>query len=106
LFGGAAMKLDMNKKDIIDYINKSEESSVYLSNILKKYPDEFYNFLDEISNLEVNVEENADLDSYKEKFRKFALELVIQRLRQLSCFGNPSKDYVKKVFKDTLKNIK
>ena len=99
------MKMGMSIDEIMKYISNSEETSIYLNNILKKYPDEFYGFLDKVVEKDTNDENVKDLEQYTKNFQEFALELIIQRLRQLNCFGNPGKEYVKNVFDNTLKEI-
>ena len=97
------MKLGMTQKDIIDYFKKDKESGSYYNNVIKKYPEEMNDFIEKLTTIDIKHIDDKTI-TLKE-LQDFALELVVQRLRQLSCFGNPTKEYVKKVFEDTLKDI-
>ncbi len=97
------MKIGMCKDDIMMYLKKDKEASIYLDNVLKKYREEFSDFLDKVANIDIHTKRN-DLE-YQKELQKFVLELIIQRLRQLNCFGEPNKEYAKKVFETTLKDI-
>ncbi len=96
------MKLNMTKDEILSYLKKDDESATYLKNITKKYPNIVSEFIDKLSEVDIEFKNPVSLD----EVREFVLQLVIQRLRQLSCFGNPPENYVKRVFEGTIKEIK
>lgn len=101
------MKIGMSKNEVIEYIRKKEESSVYLDNALKKFPKELDAFIKKLVDTDISVKNKntTDLEGYRKELQVFVLELVIQRLRQLNCFGTPDKKYVEKVFNGTLADI-
>jgi hypothetical protein len=97
------MKMGMSKNDILEYLRKDKEASTYLNNTLKKYRDEFYDFLEQLVELDIPADKNSF--DYQRELQNFVLDLLVQRLRQLNCFGLPDKEYAKKVFQTTLNDI-
>ncbi len=100
--------LQMNASDIINDMKKDSEAMIYLNNIIKKYPKEFNDFINKLAELKINskilkvlAKEESPLDAV----RKYSIDIVIHRLRQINCFGNPTNEYVKNVFDMTLKEI-
>ncbi len=89
----------MDIEGILRSIKQDEEASMYLDNTLKKYSEEFYNFLDSVIAMYANEPNKG------KELEDFILDLIVQRLRQLSCFGKTDKKYAAKVFQMTLDNI-
>ncbi len=94
------MKIGMSKEEILDFLKRDKEASLYLNNALKKYPDEFLHFIDRL------VELDVDGNYTQQEFREFVLNLLIQRLKQLTCFVVPDKKYAQHAFDEMIKIIK
>ena len=102
------IQFGISKEEVLKIIKSDEEASVYLNNILKKYKQAFDKFLDELEVLNINsrvLELLSKEDDPLQAMRNASIDIIIHRLRQINCFGNPTNKYVNDVFNMTLKEL-
>lgn len=102
------IRFGISKEEILKIIESDEEASVYLNNIFKKYKEAFEKFLDELEVLNINskvLEVLSKEDDPMQAMRNSFIDIIIHRLRQINCFGNPTNEYVNNVFNMTLKEL-
>ena len=102
------IRFGMDRGEVLKIIESDKEASIYLNNILEKYKGEFDNFLNKLVVLKINsrvLEVLSKENNPLQAMRNASIDIIIHRLRQINCFGNPTKEYVNNVFNMTLKEI-